>query len=63
MISRHVLRWSQRPGAQKSLAMFKKLKYADDGLPFDENQVEMDWYDSEGYAITPFATTLTNALR
>lgn len=63
MISRKVLRWSQRPGAQKSKAMFKKLKYADDGLPFDENQTEMDWYDSEGYAITPFATTLTNALR
>ena len=26
MISRKVLRWSQRPGAQKSKAMFKKLK-------------------------------------
>lgn len=63
MVSRKVLRWSQRPGAQRSMAMFKKLKYADDGLPFDENQAEMDWYDSEGYAITPFATTLTNALR
>ena len=63
LVSQHRLRFSQRKGAKETLIQLRKLKYADDGLPYDENQLEMDYYDSMGYGMTPFTTLLTNVLR
>jgi len=34
-----------------------------DGLPLDENQLEMDYYDSLCYALTPHIRELTRVLK
>lgn len=64
MVGQKRIKFSQREGAKKTFQMLKRLVYDEkDGMPLDENQEEMDFYDSLGYSITPFTTSLTNALR
>ncbi len=63
LINQKRLRFNKTSGAQKTKLMFKKLVYnEDDGLPLDNNQIEMDYYDSCGYATTPFLTQFNEAL-
>lgn len=65
LVSRHTIRFNKsRKGSIECMKQFRKLSYnPDDGLPLDLNQLEMDYYDSAGYSITPFTNKLTNALR
>lgn len=64
LISQHRLRFnSKRKGAKELAISMRKLRYDKDGLPLDTNQVEMDYYDSFGYTLTPMTHDLTNAMR
>ena len=50
--------------SRNTLNSLKKLVYNDkDGLPLDENQLEMDYYDSMCYALTPHIRELTRVLK
>ena len=52
-------------GASKNtLNSLKKLVYNEkDGLPLDENQLEMDYYDSLCYALTPHIRELMRTMK
>lgn len=64
MVSRHMIKFSQRSGAIETMKQLRKLVYNEkDGLPLDNNTLEVDYYDSLGYSYTPFTTELTNVLR
>lgn len=41
-----------RPKAKFVVMQLSKLVYDKDGLPLDENQLEMDYYDSLGYSLS-----------
>ena len=50
--------------SKNTLNSLKKLVYNEkDGLPLDENQLEMDYYDSLCYALTPHIRELTRVLK
>ena len=50
--------------SKNTLNSLKKLVYNEkDGLPLDENQIEMDYYDSLCYALTPHIRELTRVLK
>lgn len=50
--------------SRNTLNSLKKLVYNEkDGLPLDENQLEMDYYDSLCYALTPHIRELTRVLK
>lgn len=50
--------------SKNTLNSLKKLVYNEkDGLPLDENQLEMDYYDSLCYALTPHIRELTRILK
>lgn len=62
LISQGKIKWNNTKGCKKSIEAVKRLVYADDGLPLDENQIEMDYYDSLCYSITPYTTKLNNEI-
>lgn len=50
--------------SKETLNSLKKLVYNEkDGLPLDENQLEMDYYDSLCYALTPHIRELTRMMK
>ena len=50
--------------SKNTLNSLKKLVYNEkDGLPLDENQIEMDYYDSLCYALTPHIRELTRMMK
>ena len=50
--------------SRNTLNSLKKLVYNEkDGLPLDENQLEMDYYDSLCYALTPHIRELTRMMK
>ena len=50
--------------SRNTLNSLKKLVYNEkDGLPLDENQLEMDYYDSLCYSLTPHIRELTRVLK
>ena len=50
--------------SKNTLNSLKKLVYNEkDGLPLDENQLEMDYYDSLCYALTPHIRELTRMMK
>ena len=52
------------PNSKNTLNSLKKLVYNEkDGLPLDENQLEMDYYDSLCYALTPHIRELTRMMK
>lgn len=62
LINQKRLRFNSTKGAQLTKTQMKKLVYAEDGLPLDENKIEIDYYDSLGYATTPFLKKFNEAL-
>ena len=52
------------PNSKNTLNSLKKLVYNEkDGLPLDENQLEMDYYDSLCYSLTPHIRELTRMMK
>lgn len=50
---------SKSEGSKELFKNLKKIVYDEkDGMPLDTNQIEMDYYDSFCYSITPFTTKL-----
>ena len=50
--------------SKNTLNSLKRLVYDEkDGLPLDENQIEMDYYDSLCYALTPHIRELTRMMK
>ena len=50
--------------SKNTLNSLKKLVYNEkDGLPLDENQLEMDYYDSLCYSLTPHIRELTRMMK
>ena len=50
--------------SKNTLNSLKRLVYDEkDGLPLDENQIEMDYYDSLCYALTPHIRQLTQMMK
>lgn len=63
MINQYRLKFNKRKGAQEVKKHLKRLVYAKDGLPLDENRIENDYYDSACYSITPFLPTFNEVLK
>jgi len=52
---------SKSDGCKELFKNLKKIVYDEkDGMPLDTNQIEMDYYDSFCYSITPFTTKLND---
>ena len=58
LINQKKLRFRNTPQLRKTIDHLKTLVYASDGLPLDDNQMAMDYYDSLCYCITPFTSKL-----
>ena len=62
LINQRRIHFTER--SKNTLNSLKKLVYNEkDGLPLDENQLEMDYYDSLCYALTPHIRELTRVLK
>ena len=62
LINQRRIHFTER--SRNTLNSLKKLVYNEkDGLPLDENQLEMDYYDSLCYALTPHIRELTRVLK
>ena len=62
LINQRRIHFSQ--ASKETLNSLKKLVYNEkDGLPLDENQLEMDYYDSLCYALTPHIRQLTQMMK
>ena len=60
LIHQHKITFKDTKSVQKLYNNLRKIVYGDDGLPLDNNQEEMDYYDSSCYCITPFTKYLNN---
>lgn len=62
LISQRRIHFNEK--SKNTLNSLKKLVYNEkDGLPLDENQLEMDYYDSLCYALTPHIRELTRMMK
>ena len=62
LINQRRIHFTER--SKNTLNSLKKLVYNEkDGLPLDENQLEMDYYDSLCYSLTPHIRELTRVLK
>ena len=62
LISQRRIHFTQ--SSKNTLNSLKKLVYNEkDGLPLDENQLEMDYYDSLCYSLTPHIRELTRMMK
>lgn len=62
LINQHKVLFDTTQGCKELYKNLRKIVYGEDGLPLDENQIEMDYYDSFCYSFTPFTTRLNEEI-
>jgi hypothetical protein len=60
LINQHRVLYNRTDGCKKLVKNLRKIVYGEDGLPLDENQQEMDYYDSDCYSMTPYTKMLNS---
>lgn len=53
---------SESKGCKELHKNLRKIVYDEDGMPLDTNQIEMDYYDSFCYSVTPYTTKLNEEI-
>ena len=59
MLNQRRIKFNTTIGAKKLYTQLRKIVYDEDGLPLDNNELQMDYYDSACYSLTKY-TTLFN---
>lgn len=60
LINQKKVKFANNLGGKELLKQLKKIVYAEDGLPLDENKIENDYYDSFCYSFTPYTVKLND---
>ena len=62
LINQQKLKFNTTNGAKELYKNLRKIVYDEDGMPLDNNEIQIDYYDSCCYTLTPYTTRFNNEI-